>query len=87
MSEQQSSRQPPTLLGTKLHVPRVVADQVERPRLLQAVDRILQPGRRLLLLSAPAGFGKTSLLDLPGVRGQSRGFRFRRPSAADPEEF
>jgi LuxR family maltose regulon positive regulatory protein len=48
------------LLGTKLHVPAVGAQLVHRAALLDA----LSAGRRrkLTLLSAPAGWGKTTLL-------------------------
>lgn len=48
------------VLGTKVHVPMVRPDLVARPRLLARLDRGQQP--RLLLVSAPAGFGKTTLL-------------------------
>ena len=50
------------LLSTKVHVPQRTADQLERPRLRGALERLLAPGGRLLLLSAPAGFGKSTLL-------------------------
>ncbi|WP_204137618.1 LuxR C-terminal-related transcriptional regulator [Halomicronema sp. CCY15110] len=46
------------LLETKLYRPQWSADLVSRPRLL---DRIT-PQRKLTLISAPAGFGKTTLL-------------------------
>lgn len=48
------------LIATKLHVPGMRPKAVPRPRLLQLLKR----GRaaRLTLISAPAGFGKTSLL-------------------------
>ncbi len=48
------------VLGTKVHVPVVRPGLVARPRLLAR----LEPGQRprLLLVSAPAGFGKTTLL-------------------------
>jgi LuxR family maltose regulon positive regulatory protein len=48
------------LLQTKLHVPPVRAEGVSRPRLIERLDAGLS--RRLTLLSAPAGFGKTTLL-------------------------
>jgi LuxR family maltose regulon positive regulatory protein len=48
------------LLATKLHVPRLQAGFVPRPRLVRALDEGLS--RRLTLLCAPAGFGKTVLL-------------------------
>ncbi len=48
------------LLATKLHVPRQQPGFVARPRLVQALDEGL--ARRLILVCAPAGFGKTALL-------------------------
>ena len=48
------------LLATKLHVPRLQPGFVARPRLVQALDEGL--ARRLILVCAPAGFGKTALL-------------------------
>ncbi len=51
---------PTQLLKTKLYAPRSHPSMVSRPRL----DRRLEEGmgRRLTLVSAPAGFGKTTLL-------------------------
>lgn len=49
-----------TLLATKLHVPRQRPGWVPRPRL---VDRLAEGmGRELVVVCAPAGFGKSSLL-------------------------
>ncbi len=48
------------LLATKLHVPRPQPGFVPRPRLVQTLSQGLARGR--VLISAPAGFGKTSLL-------------------------
>jgi LuxR family transcriptional regulator, maltose regulon positive regulatory protein len=48
------------LLATKLHVPRPQPGFVPRPRLVQALSQGLARGR--VLICAPAGFGKTSLL-------------------------
>jgi LuxR family maltose regulon positive regulatory protein len=48
------------LLRTKLHVPPVRQELVSRPRLLEQLDLGLH--RKLVLVSAPAGFGKTTLL-------------------------
>ena len=48
------------LLATKLRLPVATAALLDRPRL---ADRLsLRPDRLLTLLSAPAGFGKTTLL-------------------------
>jgi ATP/maltotriose-dependent transcriptional regulator MalT len=48
------------LLATKLHVPRRQQDFVERPRLAERLDEGLS--RELVLVCAPAGYGKTVLL-------------------------
>jgi LuxR family maltose regulon positive regulatory protein len=48
------------LLATKLHVPRLHPGFVPCPRLVEALDDGLT--RRLILVGAPAGFGKTALL-------------------------
>src|ERR671932_347418 len=48
------------LLATKLHLPRVRRYLIARPRLLARLDEAREA--RLLLVSAPAGFGKTTLL-------------------------
>jgi LuxR family maltose regulon positive regulatory protein len=50
------------LLATKLHVPPPRPDLVPRPRLLRRLEEGLHLGHRLTLVSAPAGFGKTTLL-------------------------
>ncbi len=48
------------LLQTKLYTPRPRPSLVPRPRLLEKLDCVLE--RKLTLISAPAGFGKTTLL-------------------------
>ena len=53
---------PVHVLQTKLHTPSVRADLVRRERLLRQLDEGLQPGRRLILLCAPAGYGKSTLI-------------------------
>jgi LuxR family maltose regulon positive regulatory protein len=52
---------PQQLVRTKLHLPPVRASLVVRPRLLERLAAGLRSGRRLTLLSAPAGAGKTTL--------------------------
>jgi len=51
---------PAPLLETKLYVPRSRRGLVPRPRLSERLDR--GTASRLTLVSAPAGFGKTTLL-------------------------
>jgi LuxR family transcriptional regulator, maltose regulon positive regulatory protein len=54
------TRESSTLITTKLHRPLVTGDHVDRPRLLQQLQRGLsQP---LTLVCAGAGFGKTTLV-------------------------
>src|ERR671917_1459775 len=48
------------ILATKLYVPPPRPEAVPRPRLIEHLNEGLH--RRLILVSAPAGFGKTSLL-------------------------
>lgn len=51
-----------SLLTTKLHTPVPQPNLVPRPRLLQRLNQGLHLGQRLTLVSAPAGFGKTTLI-------------------------
>jgi LuxR family transcriptional regulator, maltose regulon positive regulatory protein len=48
------------VLTTKLFIPSARPDLVSRPRLIECLNEGLQ--RKLTLISAPAGFGKTTLL-------------------------
>lgn len=50
-----------TLIGAKLHPPGVRGNSVVRRRLFDLLDAGLRPGCRLILVSAPAGYGKTTL--------------------------
>ncbi len=50
------------LLTTKLHVPPISPDLVPRPHLLRKLDNGLRPGNRMIMVCAPAGFGKSTLL-------------------------
>ena len=51
---------PTTILTTKLHVPPPRPDWISRPRLIERLDEGMK--RRLTLVCAPAGFGKTTLV-------------------------
>jgi LuxR family maltose regulon positive regulatory protein len=53
---------PAALLTTKLYIPLPRPNLVPRPRLVERLDEGLRLGRKLTLVSAPAGFGKTMLL-------------------------
>jgi LuxR family transcriptional regulator, maltose regulon positive regulatory protein len=56
------------LLATKLHMPRPRPDLIPRPRLAERLDEGLARG--LMLVCAPAGYGKTVLLADWARRGQ-----------------
>ena len=48
------------ILATKLYIPPLRPNRVSRPRLIERLNARLH--RKLTLISAPAGFGKTTLL-------------------------
>lgn len=50
------------VLQTKLYIPSLRPNLVPRPRLTARLNQGLRLGHKLTLLSAPAGFGKTTLL-------------------------
>ncbi|RPI29898.1 MAG: helix-turn-helix transcriptional regulator [Chloroflexota bacterium] len=51
---------PAPILATKLYIPPPRSKSVRRPRLIERLDAGLE--RKLTLISAPAGFGKTTLV-------------------------
>lgn len=51
-----------TLLRTKLFIPPLRPNLVPRPRLINRLNQGLELGYGLTLISAPAGFGKTTLV-------------------------
>ncbi len=51
-----------TILATKLYIPPPRAKIVLRPRLIEQLNEGLSSGRKLSLISASAGFGKTTLV-------------------------
>jgi LuxR family maltose regulon positive regulatory protein len=53
---------PTSILATKLYIPPPRLGAVLRPRLLERLNESLSAGRKLTLISAPAGFGKTTLV-------------------------
>ena len=52
----------PDLLATKLRLPSIPPRRVQRPRLNQRLNEGLEFGRQITLVSAPAGFGKTTCI-------------------------
>ena len=74
------------LLQTKLHSPQSRPSLIKRPHLIQKLNDGL--GRRLTLLSAPAGAGKTSLLSQLAAQ-QRRPLAWLSLDAADddPDRF
>jgi LuxR family maltose regulon positive regulatory protein len=50
------------LLTTKLYIPPTRPELVPRPRLIEQLNEGFYSGRKLTLISAPAGFGKTTLV-------------------------
>ena len=53
---------PDRLLETKFHIPIWHSDGLIRPRLLDQLETGLTEQRKLTLIAAPAGYGKTSLI-------------------------
>jgi LuxR family maltose regulon positive regulatory protein len=66
------------LLTTKLLMPPVHRELVARPRLIERLDAGLRRGCRLTLVSAPAGYGKTTLIAAWGARTPAQ-----RPTGRD----
>ena len=62
---------PVPLLGTKLYLPRPRPGLVPRPRVSERLDR--GATSKLVLISAPAGFGKTTLLAGWSAKGSADG--------------
>jgi LuxR family maltose regulon positive regulatory protein len=58
----QDDARPLHLLLTKLAIPAARPNPVPRPRLAEQLDAAISQGQKLILLSAPAGFGKTTLI-------------------------
>ena len=91
---------PPPPLLTKLYVPNLRAEHLLRPRLTRRLDEGLV--RKLTLVCAPAGYGKTTLVAewvaghtaAPPVRtagisehGRGGGVMSRGPAKTDPPHF
>jgi LuxR family maltose regulon positive regulatory protein len=69
------------LLQTKFYVPPIQSQLVQRPRLTERLDQSTRSGHKLTLVSAPAGFGKSTLVAnwiRKGHRPVERNRRYRR---------
>ncbi len=53
---------PYQVLATKLYIPPIQSSLVRRPRLVQVIENGYQAGKLVTLISAPAGFGKTTIV-------------------------
>lgn len=74
------------MLLTKLHTPSAVKNYVHRPHLFDQLNEGLN--RKLILVSAPAGFGKTSLIsDWVNQRQISKAWISLDKGDNDPVEF
>jgi LuxR family maltose regulon positive regulatory protein len=70
------SARPLYLLSTKYAIPASRANLVPRPRLVELLDAAMSQGRKLILIAAPAGFGKTTLLvEWLAARTEDQGLR------------
>ena len=75
-----------TLLATKFYVPKTVAGTVARPRLLEKLQKGID--HKLTVISAPAGFGKTTLLsEWVGKSARPVGWLSLDASENDPAQF
>jgi LuxR family maltose regulon positive regulatory protein len=50
------------LLATKIHIPPLRSNLVSRPHLIKRLNDGITQNHRLTLISAPAGYGKSTLL-------------------------
>src|SRR5437588_8458637 len=83
---------PTPILATKLYLPRLRPNVVSRPRLLERLNEGLY--RKLTLISAPAGFGKTTLvsewvegIEQPGARRARTAWLSLDEGDNDPARF
>jgi ATP/maltotriose-dependent transcriptional regulator MalT len=51
-----------SLVTTKLYIPSSRRNAIPRPRLVARLNKALDLGHRLIVVSAPAGYGKTTLI-------------------------
>jgi LuxR family maltose regulon positive regulatory protein len=77
------------LLATKLHQPSLSAKRVHRPHLVRRLNEGLASGRQITLVSAPAGFGKTTCVGewVEGLDGWPVAWLSLDPADDDPGRF
>ena len=78
------------LLSTKFHIPNWREGSISRPRLLEQLSAGLRERRKLALVSAPAGYGKTTLISewIHSLRaGPGVAWLSLDPADNDPERF
>lgn len=74
------------VLATKLYIPPPPSKLVARPRLIERLNEGLSMRRTLTLISAPAGFGKTTLVS-EWIHQKEEGRRGRDESGNLPHPF
>jgi LuxR family transcriptional regulator, maltose regulon positive regulatory protein len=77
------------LLATKLHLPSPPSSRVHRPRLIQRLNAGLDAACKVTLVSAPAGFGKSSCVAawLKSLTSQPAAWLSLDPADEDPAIF
>lgn len=79
---------PAPILATKLYIPTLRQKIVLRPQLVERLNEGVSAGRKLTLISAPAGFGKTTLLsEWAHQKNESGGMRDETKVARHPSSF
>ncbi|MCE7980412.1 MAG: LuxR family transcriptional regulator [Caldilinea sp. CFX5] len=74
------------ILATKLHIPSPRPKVVPRPRLVERLNEGLAIGCKLTLISAPAGFGKTTLVS-EWIHQKAEGERRKAEDTLHPSSF
>src|SRR5512136_2435760 len=77
------------ILTTKLYIPAARPELVPRPRLIERLNAGLRAACKLILISAPPGFGKTTLLsawvsERMNASREGGGMKKAQPSAFCP---
>ncbi len=79
---------PTPILATKLHIPPARRRVVARQRLVERLNEGLAAGHKLTLVSAPAGFGKTTLIgEWVAVCGRQAAWLSLDEGDSDPGRF